>query len=67
MFEKIKRILAWTGVILLAGMYAATLVFALIDSPWAEGWLKASLLMTLVVPALLYAYILTYKLLKKDV
>ncbi len=65
MFEKIKRILAWIGIVLLVGMYGAALVFALIDSPWARDWLKASLGMTLVVPVLLYAYIFIYKLLKK--
>ncbi len=65
MFEKIKRILAWIGIVLLVGMYGAALVFALIDSPWARDWLKASLVMTLVVPVLLYAYIFIYKLLKK--
>ena len=66
MFKKIKRILAWIGIILLAGMYGATLVFALLDSAWARGWLRASLAMTLIVPVLLYAYIFIYNLLKKD-
>ncbi|MCI8995439.1 MAG: hypothetical protein HFI30_07100 [Lachnospiraceae bacterium] len=64
MFEKIKRILAFAGAILLATMYIGTLVFALIDSPWASDWLKASLSMTLVIPVLLYAYIFIYRLLK---
>lgn len=64
MFEKIKRILALAGAILLAAMYVATLVFALIKSPWAGDWLKASLAMTLVIPVLLYAYIFIYRLLK---
>ena len=66
MYKKMKRNLAWIGKILLAGMYGATLVFALLDSSWARDWLRASLAMTLIVPVLLYAYIFIYKLLKKD-
>ena len=64
MFEKVKRILALVGVILLAGIYAATLILSLIDSPWAKGWLKVSVVMSVVVPVVIYGYILVYRILK---
>lgn len=62
--NKIKRILALTGAILLICMYAATLVFALMDSPAATGLLKASIAATILIPVLLYAFILVARLLK---
>lgn len=62
--KKIKRILALVGAILLFCMYAATLVFALMDSPAVEGLLKASIAATILIPVLLYAFILVARLLK---
>ncbi len=65
MFEKIKRILALAGVVLLVGMYIATLVFALLDSPMAKDMLKASLVVSVFVPVMLFAFILVHRILKK--
>lgn len=62
--EKIKRVLALIGVILLAALYVSTLVFALMDSPAADGLLRASIAATILVPVLLYAYIMIARLLK---
>ncbi|MCI5494385.1 MAG: hypothetical protein MR425_09675 [Lachnospiraceae bacterium] len=62
--KKIKRILAVVGVILLVGLYLSTLVFALIGSPDAMNWFKASIVATVIVPALLWAYTMIYRLLK---
>lgn len=64
--KKVKRILALAGVILLALMYASTLVFALLDRSESMGLLKASVACTILVPVLLYAYILIYKLVHRD-
>lgn len=61
--KKTKRILALTGVVLLAAMYLATLVFALIDSPQATLLFKISVGLTLVIPVLLYGYMLIYRVL----
>ena len=36
LMEKKKRILALAGVVILLVLYLSTLVFALIDSPWAD-------------------------------
>ncbi len=64
--KKTKRILALTGVILLVLLYLATFVFALIDSPRAFDMFKICLGMTIILPVLLYAYNLMYRLLKHD-
>lgn len=56
-----KKILALLGAVLLLLMYGSTMVFALMDHPQADRWLQASLYCTLIVPILLYAYILVYR------
>lgn len=53
--KKAKRILALTGVVLLVAMYAATLIFALTDSPHSFALFKASLYCTIVIPVLVYS------------
>lgn len=50
-----KRIFALIGIILLLAMYASTMVFAFMDSPYAESLLMASIFCTIAVPVLLYA------------
>lgn len=62
--KKAKRILALAGVILLIGMYASTLIFALMDSPTAKGLLMGSIACTIIVPVILYGMTLVTKNLK---
>ncbi|MCC2253735.1 hypothetical protein LKD70_04670 [Ruminococcus sp. CLA-AA-H200] len=62
--KNIKRILALIGAVLLIVLYLSTLVFALTDSPAATGLLRASIAATILVPVLLYAYILVARLIK---
>ena len=52
--DTLRRILAWTGIVLLLGMYAADLILALIGSPAAATLLKISLFLTIVLPLLLW-------------
>ncbi len=59
--DKIKRILAAAGALLLFGMYVSTLVFALTDHSASRGLLKASIACTIILPVLLYAYTLVYR------
>ena len=61
--NRLKRIFALAGAVLLACMYIATLVFALIDSPAASGLFRASVAATILIPVLLYGYILIARLL----
>ena len=56
--KKLKQILALTGAVLLVCMYLATLIFA------APGLFKASVAATILIPVLLYAFILITRLLK---
>ena len=63
-FKKVKRILALTGAILLALLYACTLIFALTGNPNSMFLFKASILSTIIVPVLLWTYGFVYKLLK---
>ena len=51
-----KRGLALFAALLLLLLYAASIVFAVIGSPLAQSLLMASLFCTIVVPAVLYGY-----------
>lgn len=66
MNQKLKRIFAWIGIILLVGLYVSTLVFALIGSAHARQLLGASVAATLIVPVLLYVMIRAPYLFTKD-
>lgn len=61
-----KRILAIIGIIALVGIYLLSLIFALIDHPMKSSLMYASLYATIVIPALIYAFILIGRLLHKD-
>ncbi len=62
--HKLTRIFALIGAILLAGLYICTLILALIDSAYTSDLLKAAIAFTIILPVLLYAYILIYRLAK---
>ncbi|MBA4688240.1 MAG: hypothetical protein H2184_13875 [Candidatus Galacturonibacter soehngenii] len=64
MNKKLKQVLSLIGIVILIGLYIMTFVFALLDFDGAANWFKISLYSTIVVPALLYAYLLIYKYLK---
>ncbi len=53
--KKLKRILALLGAILLIVMYAATMLLAIFGNENTQGWLMASIVLTVIVPVLLYA------------
>ncbi|MCU6748262.1 MULTISPECIES: hypothetical protein [Lachnospiraceae] len=60
--KKSKRILAFITVVLLVCMYGSTLVFAFIDTAFSLKLLAASVALTILLPVLLYACILVYRL-----
>lgn len=60
-----KRFFAIAGVILLLGMYGASLVLALMDSPQAFQWLQASIVATVIIPILLWIYIAMFKFIEQ--
>ena len=63
--KRFRRIAALLGIILLLGMYGATMFFAFSDSPDAQGMLMASIYCTIAVPVLLYAITMTAKVLDR--
>ena len=62
---KIKRIFAIIAVVLLVALYGSTVVFALSDSPDAVYMFKASIFCTVIIPIILYSYILVYRVFGK--
>lgn len=63
-FQKIRQILAILGVVVLVGLYAATLICALSKSDNYMNLLMASVYSTVIIPVLIWAYSFIYKLLK---
>lgn len=59
---KLKRVFAIIAVILLVGLYGSTLVFALSDSPNAAYLFKASIFCTVIIPVMLYGYMIIYRI-----
>lgn len=59
---KLKRVFAIIAVILLVGLYGSTLVFALSDSPNASYLFKASIFCTVIIPIMLYGYMIVYRI-----
>lgn len=64
--KRFKQIFAIIGVILLVALYLCTIIFAFTDSTKSMGFFKASIAATILLPVLLYAYTLFYKLSHKD-
>ena len=64
--KNVKRVLALIAAILLFGMYLSTLIFALIGSPHSTDLLWASIACTIILPVLIYAYLLVYRLTRHD-
>ena len=64
--KKFRQILAILGIILLAGMYIATIVCALSASENFMNMLMASIYATIVIPVLIWAITFIYKLAKTE-
>ncbi len=64
--KRLKQITALIGVIVLLGLYVSTVVLACIGSDTAMRLLRAAIYATIVLPVLLWAYSLIYKVLKRN-
>ena len=64
--KKVRQILAIIGIIILVGMYIATLVCALSGSENFMSMLMASIYTSMVIPVLIWAFTFLYKLFNKD-
>lgn len=56
-----KRIIALAGVIILALLYVITLIAAIADSTATMDFFRASVAATILIPAMLYIYMMVYK------
>lgn len=61
---KLRRFFAIAGIVVLAGMYIATLIFSLIQGEMAATLFRASLICTIVVPVFIYIYTMIFKNMK---
>lgn len=59
--KNIRRIIAFIGVILLVLLYVSTLIFALFNSPLTASFFKASLVLTIVLPIVIYLITMAMK------
>ena len=62
--KNFKRFAALVRVILLVGLYLTTLILSFIDSEHAHQMFKGCIVATVVLPIMMYAYLLMFKLLK---
>lgn len=59
--KHIKRIIAWIGIILLVALYVSTLVLALSNHPNAMDMFMTAVIMTIVVPVIIWFYTFVYE------
>lgn len=64
-YTKLQRRLALIGAVLLVLIYAAALVFSLMDSTLAPTLLTAAIFCTVAIPVFLYAFFMITKAMKK--
>ena len=64
--KKVKQILAIIGIVFLVLLYLSTLIYAIIDRTETMRLFQASIMATVIIPVLLWAYSFIYKLIKKN-
>lgn len=64
--QKMKRIMAWVGIIILAGLYLITFLLGVFGNENTKGMLMASIICTIVVPCLMYGMMMIAKILDKN-
>ncbi|MDD6666622.1 MAG: hypothetical protein PUE58_01420 [Lachnospiraceae bacterium] len=63
--KKVRQILAILGIIILVGMYAFTLFAALTDNPKTMHILGLSIVLTILIPALIWIFGVFIRIRKK--
>lgn len=64
--DRVKRIASITGVVLIASMYLISLICAIFASEKAPGLFLASVFCSVVIPIMIYGFIVIYKLVHKN-
>ena len=60
--DKLRRIFAAAGAVVLLGMYLLTFISAILATPATHALFLGSLSATIIIPIFLYAYTLIYKM-----
>ena len=63
--RRFKQILAIITIVLLVGLYIATLILAIAGNEHTHGWFMACIFATIVVPIIMWACSWLYKMFKK--
>lgn len=61
-----KRIAAWVGIGLLVLMYLLTMITSIMARPEANGLFMASIVLTIMIPILLWIFIKMYEMAHKN-
>ena len=61
-----RQVFAAVGLLLLVGMYVVSFVLAFMAKPGAEGMFMASLLATIIIPILIYGFLVLDKWARKN-
>lgn len=61
-----KRVLSILGILILAGLYLASLILAITGSEHTFDLFVASVAATVIIPILLWGYIIIYRFLTKN-
>ena len=61
--KQLKKILAWTGIIILAVLYLTTFFLGIFGNARTHTMLMACIICTVIVPVLMYAMLLLAKVL----
>ena len=61
-----KRICAIAGIVILLLMYLLTLFAAITAKPYANGLFMASAVCTVVIPILIYGFLVVYRMFHKE-
>ena len=64
--DKLRRIFAAAGAVVLLGMYLLTFISAILATPATHALFLGSLSATIIIPIFLYAYTLIYKMVYKE-
>jgi amino acid transporter len=64
--KKLKQITAIVVVIILIALYVITLLTAIFDPTETRSWFRASIFATVVVPVLLWAYLMIFRLIRRN-
>ena len=63
--KKMKRILALIGVVLLLSLYVVSFVAALTANPHSRDFFMLSVIATIAIPIIIYAYMVLYRIFTK--